>query len=46
MGLALGLGLSLAFRAGTGAPPTPPPMGALQVDTFPILVDTFEIIFA
>lgn len=28
-----------------GAPPAPE-MGALEIDTFPILVDTFEIIFA
>ena len=35
----------LPERQGGGTPPAPS-LGALEIDTFPILVDTFEIIFS
>lgn len=45
MSFALGFGLGLEFPSSQGEA-TPPPTGPLQIDSFPILVDTFEITFA
>lgn len=42
----LGLGLGLSHLRKNSGVITPPPSGALLVDGNPILVDSFEIVFA
>lgn len=42
MGLGLGLGFRFSGKPGSG----PVSTGPLQVDGFPVLIDTFQIVFA